>query len=528
VSSKSFQSNPGDTDPEIDPIRVELLSTEMPIHQIAKGGDEDIRIMRRKSSGQVELQWRIDYNLAVGRPGQLAYRLDTWVIKRRLSELPRPLSRLVRIGDLRQIARELKHGADTAAVRRAFDQNAATFIRAKVRYRTKSGEDETLEGYFNRYNVFYRGHALPGGRRAETVYISLNDPYYGLLNKSYVRPLDFTYLRKLTPAAQRFYELISPKMFAAQKNGRSTAWLRYSDYCQYAVQKPQPNRSWMQAQMAAVHRFHRKSGYIANVSYRTSPQEDGTLDWTIEYEPGPRARAEYATFNGAHAGAGRSSKRYAKTRKATSMPRAKPTAQINSPQSDVDPAESLARRFAQRRHGAQPDAAVTRPEISAANRVLQAASGDLRLAEDAVDQAADDGRADRQGFPTHLGGVLQGRYVDRARRVRNEQVDRKCRAARVETKRRHQEQYKEWCRHRATERIEELTAAEKRNIIRDRSTAFVDKHRFLLDGRSWSQSERRSWIDKRILVEYGREGEPTYEEWSRQNPLPTPTLTPTC
>ena len=128
MSSKSFQSNPAHADPEIDPIRVELLSTEMPIHQIAKGGDEEIRIMRRKSAGQIELQWRIDYNPAVGRPGQLAYRLDTWVIKRRLSELPRPLSRLVRIGDLRQIARELKHGADTAAVRRAFDQNAATLI----------------------------------------------------------------------------------------------------------------------------------------------------------------------------------------------------------------------------------------------------------------------------------------------------------------------------------------------------------------------------------------------------------------
>jgi len=162
-----LQNQATDADPEIDPIRVELLSTEMPIHQIAKGGDEQIRIMRRKSSGQVELQWRIDYNRAVGRPGQLAYRLDTWVIKRRLSELPRPLPRLVRIGDLRQIARELKHGADTAAVRRAFDQNAATFIRARVRYRTKSGEDEALEGYFNRYNVFYRGHAMPGGRRAE-------------------------------------------------------------------------------------------------------------------------------------------------------------------------------------------------------------------------------------------------------------------------------------------------------------------------------------------------------------------------
>ena len=56
MSSKSTQCSPADADPEIDPIRVELLSTEMPIHQIAKGGDEEIRIMRRKSGGRIELQ----------------------------------------------------------------------------------------------------------------------------------------------------------------------------------------------------------------------------------------------------------------------------------------------------------------------------------------------------------------------------------------------------------------------------------------------------------------------------------------
>jgi hypothetical protein len=529
VSSKSLQSNPADADPEIDPIRVELLSTEMPIHQIAKGGDEEIRIMRRKSGGQVELQWRIDYNPAVGRPGQLAYRLDTWVIKRRLSELPWPLSRLVRIGDLRQIARELKHGADTAAVRRAFDQNAATFIRAKVRYRTKSGEDETLEGYFNRYNVFYRGHALPGGRRAETVYISLNDPYYGLLKDSYVRPLDFAYLRQLTPAAQRFYELISPKMFAALKNGRSTAWIRYTDYCQYAVQKPQPNRSRMQTQMAAVHRIHRESGYIANVTYRTSPHEDGTLDWTIEYEPGPRARAEYGTFNNRMPRAEKcSSRRQAEPRRSASTRRIEPTARSTSLQSRVDPAESLARRFAQHRHGAEPGTSITEPEIRAALRVLHAASGDLALAENAVDLAVEESKTSRTEFPTHLGGVLQGHYVDRARKAREVKRAREEREIQQELERKHHQQYEDWCRYRTAGRIEDLSPTAKRKIIRSRLSAFTEANHFLIERRSWSASERRSWVEKRILVEYGREGQPTYEEWSRQNPLPPPTLTPTC
>src|SRR5210317_2071447 len=118
----SISTSPFLADAEIDPIRVELMSTEMPIHQLAKQGGEEIRILKRDRDGRVKLQWRVDYNPSVGRPGQLAYRLDTWVINRRLNELRRPLPRLVRIGDLREIARELKHGGDTNAVRRAFEQ----------------------------------------------------------------------------------------------------------------------------------------------------------------------------------------------------------------------------------------------------------------------------------------------------------------------------------------------------------------------------------------------------------------------
>ena len=208
-----------------------------------------------------------------------------------LSELPRPLPRLVRIGDLREIARELNHGGDTNAVRRAFDQNAPTFIRAKITYQTTDENRRHWRVTSTATTCSTEGTPYPDGRRAETVYIGLNDPYYGLMNKSEIRPLDFAYLRQLTPAAQRFYELVSPKIFAVLKNGRSTAWIRYSDYCQYAVQKPQPTRSRMQAQMAAVHRPHRQSGYIASVNYKPSPTDDGSarLDHRVRTRSaGPR------------------------------------------------------------------------------------------------------------------------------------------------------------------------------------------------------------------------------------------------
>jgi hypothetical protein len=335
--------------PRIDPIRVEMLSTEMPIHQLSKKGAEEIRVLRRaRSGGQVDFYWKVEPNLAVGRPGQLAYHLDTWIIRRRLDELPRPIPRLIRIGDLREIARELGHGGDTNAVKTAFAQNAAAFIRAKLTYRSRGGGEETFEGYFTRYNVFFRGQTLPGGRRAETVYLSLNDPYYGLLSQSTWRPLDFEYLRSLPPAAQRFYEIVSPGMFAAIKNAHPTAWLRYSDFCLLAVQRRQATRRRMQIQMAAVHRPHLASGYVAEIAYRPASTSDGVLDWIVHYVPGSRARAEYATFNGrrslATPKAGRQFSPPASARALrTTQPTAKPASAAVSPPA----ARSLVVRFAE-------------------------------------------------------------------------------------------------------------------------------------------------------------------------------------
>ena len=521
MKSNPVQSKPLPTEADIDPIRVELLSTEMPIHQLAKRGEEEIRILKRKRGGQIQAQWRVDYNLNVGRPGQLAYHLDTWVIKRRLSELHRPISRLVRIGDLRQIARELNHGGDTNAVRLAFDQNAATFVRAKITYRTKEGDEETLEGYFNRYNVFYRGHTLPGGRHAETVYISLNDPYYGLINASVVRPLDFTYLRQLTPAAQRFYELVSPKLYAAIKNGHDSAWILYSDYCQLAVQKRQESRSRMQAQMGAVQRPHRRSGYIVAVDYRSAPAAEGRMDWFIHYAPGPRARAEFRIFNGARMPR-RGSKSaqdglgpHSGTDRAPDRPRAR-----DSSRSEATTASVLAHRFAERRHGRVHASEPTPRHIEWAQAILDALEGDLETAETAIDLAAKEGRANRKGFPAHLSGVLEAGYIERVREVRAHERDLRQRKTERARERDRQARHDEWRKQRVSRRIADLSDEDRCRIVEDRLSAFTRANRYYLQLRAWPPERVRAWAVPRILEAYGREGEPSYEAWCRQHDQP--------
>ncbi|NNE19983.1 MAG: hypothetical protein HKN10_16050 [Myxococcales bacterium] len=500
------ESNTEESRSEIDPIRVELLSTEMPIHQLAKRGGEAIRILKRKPGGRIELQWSVDYSTAAGTPGQLAYRLDTWVIKRRLDKLRKPIPRLIEIGDLRKIARELNHGGDTNAVRRAFDQNAATFIRAKITYRTADKQGATLEGYFSRYNVFYRGHSLPGGRRAETVYISLNDPYYDLVREGKARPLDLEYQRSLTPSAQRFYEIISRRIYAALKNSGSTARIRYSDYCQYAAQKPQSSRSRMQAQMAAVHRPHRESGYIAEVKYRRSPNPEGNLDWIIEYTPGDRAKSEYARFNERH---GPRASINADPEPAVEVKRTPPPSNAKP-----DQAEQLARCFLERRNG-RPPGTLSPRQIGWGRQLLDAADQDVEIAELAIDLAVEASRKNRDGFPAHVGGLLDAGFVDQARVQRDQESAHQTARDRSEAEERSRHQFDDWRKKRARDRISQLSDIDRQRLVTARTDDVSRDQRFFLQLQSWPAERERAWLESQVLRAYGHEGEPSFEEWRR-------------
>jgi len=487
----------------------------MPVHQLAKRGEEEIRIIERSGpSGQINLHWKVEPNLALGRPGQLAYHLDTLVIKRRLDERARPVPRLIEIGDLRSIARELRHGGDTNAIKRAFEQNASTFIRAKVEYRNKEGQKEWLEGYFNRYNVFYRGQRLPGGRTAETVYISLNDPYYALINNSPWRPLDYGYLKQLRPTAQRFYELLSLKMFAALKNGHPRARVRYSEYCRYAAQKRQPDKRRMQIQMAPIHRPHLASGYLAAVSYQRAPVEEDVPDWFLEYVPGPRACAEYDTFNSTSGGPtrGLQAPKAIPVQKATERPQ-EGTRKANSATSESCTHRNLAQRFYRHRYGTEP-VQVTHRQLEAARAILAAAK-DPELASLAVELAARQGRD--QSFPKHIGGVLEGNFLDEARRARDEEASARQSEASRQRERTRRDRYETWCRQRSEDRIKALTPDERHELIDRRLADTVHAFRFYLGRQPWSADRVRDWAAPRILNRYGREGEPTYLEWCKNH-----------
>jgi hypothetical protein len=280
-------------------IRTETVLSRLPIHNLAKKGKVDIRITKRNGDGEVDLKWEVSHSDRYGQPRQLAYKVDTLIINRRIDEEGRPLAKIIRIGTLSQICRELgvpASGKNSNDLRRAMHQNAGAYITAKLTYRASDGTEKRLEAGFTRYGVAFTGDSLPDGRHADAIYIILNDPYRDVLNNAPVRPLNYDYLRELRPSGQRFYEIISYRIYAALKNNWPVAKLSYSDYCTFSAQQRYYDQEHFRLQMYKVHKAHLESGYLKSARYEAATDGEGKPDWTLFYEPGPKARAEFLAF----------------------------------------------------------------------------------------------------------------------------------------------------------------------------------------------------------------------------------------
>jgi hypothetical protein len=278
-------------------IRNEAVLSKLPVHNLAKKGTADIYIVMRDPQGGEKLLWIVSHSQRYGQPRQLAYKLDTIVINRKIDEAARPVPKVLRLGSLREIAAELGMGGDTNGIRKALRQNAFVGITAKLTYKAKDGTTQQLEADFTRYSVVFTGEQLPDGTSADAVYIIFHEPYFTVLNQAPVRPLDYEYLKQLPPAAQRFYEIISFRIFAALRNKRPYVRICYSDYCLYSAQKRHFDRENFRVQMYKIHQVHRRSGYISDITIRNIYDAEGKPDWELCYVPGPKAEEEYRVFN---------------------------------------------------------------------------------------------------------------------------------------------------------------------------------------------------------------------------------------
>jgi hypothetical protein len=281
-------------------IRTETVLSKLPIHNLSKKKKASIQITKKNGLGQIELYWKISHNSEYGPPGELAYKLDTLVINRRIDESGRPIPEMICLGSQNGICQELgvcTNSKNTTNVKKALRQNAFTAITAKLSYKGNDGRERCLEADFTRYSVIFTGERFPDGKKADAVYIIPNEPYREVLNSVPVRPLNYSYLKELTPMAQRFYEIISYRIFAAFKYHHSQAKLLYSDYCTFSAQQHYYDYEHFKKQMYKVHKPHLTSGYIEKVEYQETMDDNGQLDWVMCYTPGPKAKAEYRAFN---------------------------------------------------------------------------------------------------------------------------------------------------------------------------------------------------------------------------------------
>src|ERR1041384_2424764 len=82
----------------VSTTRVETALSRFPIHNLTKTETIAIRINRKNQAGETEIPWRVSPGRDPGEPRQLAYKLDTLIINRRIDEATRPVPRLLRLG----------------------------------------------------------------------------------------------------------------------------------------------------------------------------------------------------------------------------------------------------------------------------------------------------------------------------------------------------------------------------------------------------------------------------------------------
>ncbi|HYE73965.1 MAG TPA: hypothetical protein VEF04_11575 [Blastocatellia bacterium] len=295
-------TEPKDAGELLSAIRVESVMARLPLHVLTKGESVKIHLEKHTGVGDLSLLWEVSPSSKYGVPRMLAYKIDTLIINRRVDECGHPIPQVLKLGSLRSICREMEidvGGSGASAVKAALAQNAGATITAKLSYRDRSGKQRRLEAVFNRYSVVFTGESLPDGNEADGIYIVFNEIYRNFLNQVPFRPLDFNYLKQLAPSVQRFYEIISFRIYAALTSGQTRASLAYSEYCDASTQQRYFDRTRMSKQMHKVHRPHIQSGYLAEVSYEESRDDKGNIDWIMWYKPGPKARMEYRQFSAA-------------------------------------------------------------------------------------------------------------------------------------------------------------------------------------------------------------------------------------
>src|SRR5215468_1271306 len=83
--------------------RAETALSKFPVHNLSKTESITINFHRKGESGNADIEWAVSPSREYGEPRQLAYKVDTLIVNRKIDEAGRPIPRIIRLGSLRDL-----------------------------------------------------------------------------------------------------------------------------------------------------------------------------------------------------------------------------------------------------------------------------------------------------------------------------------------------------------------------------------------------------------------------------------------
>jgi hypothetical protein len=160
-----------------------------------------------------------------------------------------------------------------------------------------------VKGIFNRFTIWQIGSRhvsedeIASGNFKfdfdldDTLYIQLHKLERDIQRNQDQRYIDNAYMWSVGATERRWYELMAAKIFGVVKNNGSYCEVLYSWYIKHHHTLTRlSTRARVVSQMNRIIRDHRDSGFIADVEYRATRDEQGQIDFVIRYYPGPAAK----------------------------------------------------------------------------------------------------------------------------------------------------------------------------------------------------------------------------------------------
>jgi len=238
----------------------------------------DVRIIDGET---YEVLWEVYPHPEFGIPRDFERRLHR-AVEYIISQLQRPVRNPIRLGSYANIARIMDvpcTGKFIQQFKTGILKMIATIIVTKKAYYNKAKRVWMEEGFHLYDKAVFTGEIMDDGTVADTNYLYLSEPYLQNINASYVKPIDYDFLRSLRPIASRLYEILGVKFYGHSKFIK----YRYSTLCKLLPLKRRKYLSAAKQQLNPAHEELVTKGFLKSYEWIHIPGVDD--DWYIKYIP---------------------------------------------------------------------------------------------------------------------------------------------------------------------------------------------------------------------------------------------------